>query len=410
MGTTLTGMTSGSGISLDFVIACEGLEILCTTGATAAALTAWSGSDHTSAVGNLQILGSIEQRLTPWEPKLDVSRLTFAVLPAANTAAGDTFGRLVFGQGNGFETYLNGALDCDDTTVTVLSTSTFPSSGVIHIGRERITYSGKTATTFTGCVRGTCAPFKAESEASQRFARPHRLPVVGDGISIAPKVTSLQRTWAGRIVGVWAHRVIGGVLDVKAQAECIWAGVIVETRDEANGMTYVDCESVQAILRDAVMMRDQWTARVAEGVFLKKGWTFRANDWKGAYKEATPLVVVASGASGDYEINQGNYSRSELMTTLNTWLAVVGPTPGDNDLNFQWTFGSTSDYRTRILLSVGTSTDTNTFEFGAPNAVLNFLGWTQSGNDLDSGTIADTWAGAVDGVSESPDEAYRIYI
>jgi len=49
---------------------------------------------------------------------------------------------------------LNGAIDDDDTTITVDSTTGFPATGRINIDSELITYTGLTGTTFTGCVRG----------------------------------------------------------------------------------------------------------------------------------------------------------------------------------------------------------------------------------------------------------------
>jgi hypothetical protein len=51
-------------------------------------------------------------------------------------------------------TTLNGSLSSSATTITVFSTTGFAASGAIGIGGEYITYSGKTGTTFTGCVRG----------------------------------------------------------------------------------------------------------------------------------------------------------------------------------------------------------------------------------------------------------------
>lgn len=51
------------------------------------------------------------------------------------------------------ETYLTAELSAIATTVTVNSTSGFPSSGTIWIEREAISYTGTTATTFTGCTR-----------------------------------------------------------------------------------------------------------------------------------------------------------------------------------------------------------------------------------------------------------------
>lgn len=41
-----------------------------------------------------------------------------------------------------------------DTTIPVASTASFQNTGVIYIGSELITYTGRTATSFTGCTRG----------------------------------------------------------------------------------------------------------------------------------------------------------------------------------------------------------------------------------------------------------------
>lgn len=46
-------------------------------------------------------------------------------------------------------------LNAASTTINVTDTTSFPASGTIIINAEIITYSGKTATSFTGCVRGT---------------------------------------------------------------------------------------------------------------------------------------------------------------------------------------------------------------------------------------------------------------
>jgi hypothetical protein len=76
---------------------------------------------------------------------------------------GPTFQTPAFGFGTGYwggtiptaaTTTLNGGIDAVVTTITVVSTSAFPTSGRLDIGTELITYTGKTPTTFTGCVRG----------------------------------------------------------------------------------------------------------------------------------------------------------------------------------------------------------------------------------------------------------------
>ena len=54
-------------------------------------------------------------------------------------------------------TELDGTITSGDTTITVDSTTDFPTAGTITIGSEEIPYTGKTSTTFTGCSRGGSA-------------------------------------------------------------------------------------------------------------------------------------------------------------------------------------------------------------------------------------------------------------
>ena len=49
---------------------------------------------------------------------------------------------------------LNGSINNSVTTITVDSTTGFPTTGIILIDQELILYTGKTSTTFTGCTRG----------------------------------------------------------------------------------------------------------------------------------------------------------------------------------------------------------------------------------------------------------------
>ena len=52
-------------------------------------------------------------------------------------------------------TLLNGAIANNSPTLTVDTTTGFPASGTLLIGTEEMTYTGKTATTFTGLTRNT---------------------------------------------------------------------------------------------------------------------------------------------------------------------------------------------------------------------------------------------------------------
>ena len=55
---------------------------------------------------------------------------------------------------NNLSTALDGAINDVVTTITVLDTTGFPTVGAVTIEAERISYTGKTGTTFTGCTRG----------------------------------------------------------------------------------------------------------------------------------------------------------------------------------------------------------------------------------------------------------------
>jgi hypothetical protein len=77
---------------------------------------------------------------------------------------GPTFQTPAYGWGTGYfggsnptslTNQLNGSRTSGDTTIIVDSTTGFPASGILDIGTELITYAAKTATDFTGCVRGT---------------------------------------------------------------------------------------------------------------------------------------------------------------------------------------------------------------------------------------------------------------
>jgi len=55
---------------------------------------------------------------------------------------------------NNAQTTLNGALNASATTIAVISTASFAATGSFAVDNELISYTGKTATSFTGCVRG----------------------------------------------------------------------------------------------------------------------------------------------------------------------------------------------------------------------------------------------------------------
>lgn len=97
------------------------------------------------------------------EDKLIMTRISRDAFPNAPKVSIDTviprpFGVLTGVKAipivDGDKTLLNGALTSGATTVTVDDTTGFPATGSILIDAEIISYTGTTATTFTGCTRG----------------------------------------------------------------------------------------------------------------------------------------------------------------------------------------------------------------------------------------------------------------
>lgn len=112
---------------------------------------------------------------------------------------------------NNAQTTLNGALTANATTVAVISTALFANTGCFAVDNELISYTGKTATSFTGCVRGfdgtTAATHSSGATVSDVVTTRHHEVVVdailqlqqklGTGSSNPSAGTVLKGTGAG---------------------------------------------------------------------------------------------------------------------------------------------------------------------------------------------------------------------
>lgn len=99
------------------------------------------------------------------------------------------------------ETLLEGAIDFNDTTITVADTTRFPSSGTIRIDDELLTYTGKTATTFTGATRGA-----SSTEATDHFTGA-RVIEVG---TVKYAFSGVRATAIGNVYGPDGQPIPGG--------------------------------------------------------------------------------------------------------------------------------------------------------------------------------------------------------
>lgn len=92
---------------------------------------------------------------------------------------------------------LNGNINNSTTTIIVVSTTAFTASGAIWINGEYITYSGKTATDFTGCVRGADGTTAAAHLSGDLVSQATAFPGWGEGFTNDTTTTNLQlRLWS----------------------------------------------------------------------------------------------------------------------------------------------------------------------------------------------------------------------
>lgn len=132
---------------------------------------------------------TIEEKIRPVDGGMDVSSWTLrlADVDLAVTA-------LLAGRDSMPTASLSAGFTAAATSIGVRTTAAIPSSGTIHIGRERITYTGKTSGSITGCTRGT-AGTRARKYQLVAGATPLKL-YAGDALP----------STLGRRVTLWALR------------------------------------------------------------------------------------------------------------------------------------------------------------------------------------------------------------
>jgi len=132
---------------------------------------------------------------------------------------------------------LTANLNPGDAVVTVDDTSGFDAAGEIHIGLERIAYTGTTATTFTGLTRATCNSLECQ----------HKTGTTGQ------VVTDRPRFWRGRDVTLWASMAdpsgyVCGTALVSQEATQLWRGRIASQPERHNDGFSFNCQSLDRAL------------------------------------------------------------------------------------------------------------------------------------------------------------------
>jgi hypothetical protein len=154
---------------------------------------------------------------------------------------------------SGVETVLTADVEPGDSTINVESTAAFASSGTIRIHREAIDYTGKTATTFTGCSRAQY------EHVSGVYAPPHRISATGgpegDGVVAAVRVGTTPLYLEGRYISLYvtAEDYAGNpVQDADGNSTWeIWRGIITSVPPSPTGIGYsLRAETLERLITD----------------------------------------------------------------------------------------------------------------------------------------------------------------
>lgn len=339
-------------------------------GVGSAALTAWAATDWSTVIAGLRIAGTLEQEIDPWSTELNPMELTLLVAPDSS----DTFGIACNQGGAGTESYLETALDCDDTSVIVTDGDQFDApAGTVYIGTERIDYTGNAANTLTGCTRGRYFPASRDSETTYQFGRAHPLPSAAADVAQKPIVTSAPRVWIGKHVAVHLHKVNSGVLDTVVESQRIFYGLIEAIEDAEDGTTVVRCVSIEEQLNRTVLLNDQYSGVVADGIVLGGATPFDLR-----------LSAMASGVytyynATQYSLSAGTYTAEEIAEELTTWLNADATVNAAAD----FIVSITSDGRFSIVALTVTSgpTPLGEIRIRASKYLLSCLGWSEFAGD-----------------------------
>jgi len=206
---------------------------------------------------------------------------------------------------------LNGPINNIVTTITVFGTSTFTTSGAIWIDGEYITYSGKTATDFTGCVRGADGTTAASHLTGSLVSQATLFPGWGEGYG-SSTVPLAVRLWSQSNFGeelLFSPR--GGPI-------YLWqpgagAAPALTTRGVVISGTNVPSQVNEIMVSDASRITiafgcNDYDAPLGTGVFdpMLVRWTGQED-----YTDWTP---AATNQAGSYRLSHGSYIVGALQT------------------------------------------------------------------------------------------------
>ena len=230
-----------------------------------------------------------------------------------------TWGGIVFGTATTVIT--GGTLSSSNTTVTVSSTAAFTSSGSILIDSETITYSGKTATTFTGCTRGV-------SGSGSGAAATH-----ADGSTVTQSTTftgwgSPAATGIGIQLRLWSQSNFGEDLIFNPRGGALYYWANASSASTFNRGQYLG-PSTSIVTKSGTITTDAYCPTVANFVMVSDAsrfvLAFGVNDYGSTTQD--PLLIrwsdqesfatwypAVTNQAGSYRLSHG----STIVTAMQT--------------------------------------------------------------------------------------------
>ena len=299
-----------------------------------------------------------DERASPVQGTVDVGSLRFW-LASADDAPTLTLGAR---DAQAF-TRLAGDHSATATTFTVESTDAFASSGAFHVGRERVTYSGKTATTLTGCTRGTAGTRARRYVAS---GASHRVYAAGADERL-PALTGRRCTvWLYRLSAagvatdptlVYDGRVAAGagVVDTSAWEVVVEHAVrALDTEGEAPtlslyGYSHGNLRRSSAVVVESLplycplLVRWAYASNTRELTLTRDaadpdngGWSESRERYLERFNRASVAgsfgVTATLGARGNLRVDASDGTNDRRLTTHHGWLEAETydpPDPGD---------------------------------------------------------------------------------
>jgi hypothetical protein len=322
------------GVRQAFVVLIEGHDVAYTDSADFAAIqSAWTGEGYTFRPG-LELGGSISRQLDLLGFKIEPVGFSFDIVDGIPWSSSSSLAKLFADKDeSASSTVLTSNSGRDDTVFDVRDTVNpgFASSGTVHVGHERVDYSGKTATTLTGLTRGKFPVVPGKTT----WAHTHRLPTDGDG----PEVSSSIRVWKNRMVAVYVVAIDPdtGTWTTKTNSLAEIVGY-VEDWKYGDGRWSIDCVSIEKRMQGQ-LLRSQYKGTVRKGfrLFYDSTLNFSSTNGNATWTDSVSITIAAGHYTIDSLIAEINAALQAETLTHEASLSLVG---NRTRLSFDYTTAS----------------------------------------------------------------------